>query len=264
MHYFLMKIKKKKIDNSFKHPSEINYILVDSQQARRVIDRFVGYKLSPLLWKKVRYGLSAGRVQSVAVRLIVERERERQKFVPDEYWDIKATFRKNKQTFPSELIEVSGKKVDLKNEKDTNRVLEDVKKASSFSVMDVAKNSRKRNAQPPLKTSTLQQSSANIYGFNAKKTMSIAQKLFEKGFITYHRADSLNLSEKFLQEARSFILKEIGKEYSGEDWEKAKDVMAFYKGKGKGKGKGPCVVCGKTGYMAPPYRDWKQIGRAHV
>lgn len=206
-------ITREEIDNSFKHPSEINYNLVDSQQARRVLDRLVGYKLSPLLWKKVRYGLSAGRVQSVAVRLIVERERERQKFVPDEYWDIKATFRKNKQTFPSELIEVFGKKADLKNEKDTNHVLEEVKKASSFSVMDVAKNSRKRNAQPPLKTSTLQQSSANIYGFNAKKTMSIAQKLFEKGFITYHRTDSLNLSEKFLQEARAFISKEIGKEY---------------------------------------------------
>lgn len=206
-------ITKEEIEKSFKHPSELNYNLVDSQQARRVLDRLVGYKLSPLLWKKVRYGLSAGRVQSVAVRLIVEREEERKKFIPDEYWDIKAMFTKGKSRISSELFEAKGEKIELKNETDTNKVLAEIKKSDSFVVDSVSKSSRKRNAQPPLKTSTLQQSSANIFGFNAKKTMSVAQKLFEKGFITYHRTDSLNLSEKFLSEARSFIKKEIGSKY---------------------------------------------------
>jgi len=206
-------ITKDEIEKSFKHPTELNYNLVDSQQARRVLDRLVGYKLSPLLWKKVRYGLSAGRVQSVAVRLIVEREEERRKFVPDEYWDIKALFSKGKSKISSELFEAKGEKIELKNESETNKVLAEIKKSKTFIVDSVSKSSRKRNAQPPLKTSTLQQSSANIFGFNAKKTMSVAQKLFEKGFITYHRTDSLNLSEKFLTEARSFIKKEIGSKY---------------------------------------------------
>ncbi|NBO17278.1 MAG: type I DNA topoisomerase [Proteobacteria bacterium] len=209
-------ITKEEIENSFKNPSELNFDLVDAQQARRVLDRLVGYKLSPLLWKKVRYGLSAGRVQSVAVRLIVERERERQAFNPEEYWSVPAIFSKqnNKNSeFNSELIEFNGKKLEIKNETEVKEILENLKKSSSYEVTDVSKNSRKRNPYPPLKTSTLQQSSANVYGFNAKRTMSIAQKLFEKGHITYHRTDSLNLSEKFITEARDFIKKEIGKNY---------------------------------------------------
>lgn len=206
-------ITKEEIENSFKHPGEINFDLVDAQQARRVLDRLVGYKLSPLLWKKVRYGLSAGRVQSVAVRLVVEREKERRAFIPEEYWSIPAVFSKNKTHLNSELVELKGKKLEPKSEEDVKKILEDLKNSSSFEVLDISKNSRKRNPYPPLKTSTLQQSSANVYGFNAKKTMSIAQKLFEKGHITYHRTDSLNLSEKFLTEARDFIKKEIGKNY---------------------------------------------------
>ncbi len=209
-------ITKEEIEKSFNHPSELNFDLVDAQQARRVLDRLVGYKLSPLLWKKVRYGLSAGRVQSVAVRLIVEREKERQAFVPDEYWSIPALFSKGKSKkyeFNSELVEYQNKKLEIKNEEEVKKVLEELKNSKEYSVLDVSKNSRKRNPYPPLKTSTLQQSSANVYGFNAKRTMSIAQKLFEKGHITYHRTDSLNLSEKFLIEAREFIRLEIGKNY---------------------------------------------------
>ena len=221
-------ITKEEIENSFKHPGELNLDLVDAQQARRVLDRLVGYKLSPLLWKKVRYGLSAGRVQSVAVRLIVEREKERQAFIPEEYWTIPAIFTKGKKNeFKSELIEFAGKKIEIKNETEVNHILHELKKSSGYEVLDVSKNSRKRNPYPPLKTSTLQQSSANVYGFNAKRTMSIAQKLFEKGHITYHRTDSLNLSEKFLSEVRDFVKKEIGKNY-------LPDEPNFYKTNSKG------------------------------
>jgi DNA topoisomerase-1 len=206
-------ITKDEIQKSFSHPGELNFNLVDSQQARRVLDRLVGYKLSPLLWKKVRYGLSAGRVQSVAVRIIVERERERQAFKAEEYWSLKALFNKDKFDISSELTEHKGKKLEITSKDQMDKIISDIQTASEFSVEDVTKTSRKRNAYPPLKTSTLQQSSANIFGYAAKRTMSIAQKLFEKGFITYHRTDSLNLSEKFITEARDFVKTEIGKNY---------------------------------------------------
>ena len=206
-------ITKEEIEKSFKHPGELNFNLVDSQQARRVLDRLVGYKLSPLLWKKVRYGLSAGRVQSVAVRLIVEREKERQAFNPEEYWSLSAIFSKKKDEIKSELFEHKGKKLEITSKNQMDHIVEDINSSSEFTVDDVTKSSRKRNAYPPLKTSTLQQSSANIFGFAAKRTMSIAQKLFEKGFITYHRTDSLNLNEKFITEARKFVSEEIGKKY---------------------------------------------------
>jgi DNA topoisomerase-1 len=206
-------ITKDEIQKSFSHPGELNFNLVDSQQARRVLDRLVGYKLSPLLWKKVRYGLSAGRVQSVAVRIIVERERERQAFKAEEYWSLKALFNKDEFDISSELTEHKGKKLEITSKDQMDKIISDIQTASEFSVEDVTKTSRKRNAYPPLKTSTLQQSSANIFGYAAKRTMSIAQKLFEKGFITYHRTDSLNLSEKFITEARDFVKTEIGKNY---------------------------------------------------
>ncbi len=206
-------ITKDEIQKSFSHPGELNFNLVDSQQARRVLDRLVGYKLSPLLWKKVRYGLSAGRVQSVAVRIIVEREKERQAFKAEEYWSLKALFNKDKFDISSELTEHKGKKLEITSKDQMDKIISDIQTASEFSVEDVTKTSRKRNAYPPLKTSTLQQSSANIFGYAAKRTMSIAQKLFEKGFITYHRTDSLNLSEKFIIEARDFVKTEIGKNY---------------------------------------------------
>ncbi len=206
-------ITKEEIAKSFEHPGELNFNLVDSQQARRVLDRLVGYKLSPLLWKKVRYGLSAGRVQSVAVRMIVERERERQAFIPVEYWSLKANFKKSKIIFSSEFFEFKKEKIEIKSKEEMDKLISQVEIAKNWVVDDISKNSRKRNPNPPFKTSTLQQTSANVFGFAAKRTMSIAQKLFEKGHITYHRTDSLNLSEKFLTEAFSFVKKEIGKEY---------------------------------------------------
>jgi len=206
-------ITKEEIANSFKNPGELNFNLVDSQQARRVLDRLVGYKLSPLLWKKVRYGLSAGRVQSVAVRMIVERERERQAFVPVEYWSLKANFKKSKITFSSEFFEFKKQKLEIKSKEEMDSLITEVQQAKKWEVDDISKNSRKRNPNPPFKTSTLQQTSANVFGFAAKRTMSIAQKLFEKGHITYHRTDSLNLSEKFLSEAFAFVKKEIGKNF---------------------------------------------------
>lgn len=206
-------ITKDEIQNSFNHPGELNFNLVDSQQARRVLDRLVGYKLSPLLWKKVRYGLSAGRVQSVAVRMIVERERERQAFIPVEYWSLKGNFKKTSNLFSSELFEYKSKKLEIHSSEQMDKILNEIKFSSSWIVSDIVKNSRKRNPNPPFKTSTLQQTSANIYGFAAKRTMSIAQKLFEKGHITYHRTDSLNLSDKFVKEASDFIKKELGANY---------------------------------------------------
>jgi DNA topoisomerase-1 len=210
-------ITKDEIQKSFNHPGELNYNLVDSQQARRVLDRLVGYKLSPLLWKKVRYGLSAGRVQSVAVRVVVERERERQAFNPEEYWSLKASFFKDKFDISSELSEHKGKKLEITSSDQMDKIVSEIQESTEFYVDDVTKTSRKRNAYPPLKTSTLQQSSANLFGFAAKRTMSIAQKLFEKGFITYHRTDSLNLSDKFIGEARDFVKSEIGKNYLPEE-----------------------------------------------
>jgi DNA topoisomerase-1 len=206
-------ITKEEIKKSFDHPGELNYNLVDSQQARRVLDRLVGYKLSPLLWKKVRYGLSAGRVQSVAVRIIVERERERQVFIPTEYWSLKASFTKGKNNFSSDLFEYKNQKIEINSNSQMNEILTLVKKATEWEILDVSKSSRKRNPNPPFKTSTLQQTAANLYGYPAKRTMSLAQKLFEKGHITYHRTDSLNLSEKFLIEAHKFIKSELGGKY---------------------------------------------------
>lgn len=202
------------IKESFDHIGEISMDMVDAQQARRVLDRLVGYKLSPLLWKKVMYGLSAGRVQSVAVRLIVERERERQAFKPEEYWSIKGDFSQTngKNTFTAELVEKKGKKVEINSETKA-RELENVLKDDNYTVTSVKKSERKKNPYPPFKTSTLQQTMSNVFGFNAKKTMKTAQGLFEKGYITYHRTDSLNLSSQFIEGSRSFIKKEFGDKY---------------------------------------------------
>src|SRR3989344_8995719 len=198
-------ITEEAVKESFLAPREINQQLVDSQQARRVLDRLVGYKLSPLLWKKVRYGLSAGRVQSVAVRLIVERERERQAFKPKEYWSMDAIFETpKKDQFTAQLFEFNKKKIEINNETRANQIKTDLID-DKFNISKIEKAERKRNPYPPFKTSTLQQSAANVFGFTAKRTMSTAQKLFENGYITYHRTDSFSLSPKFITESRSFI-----------------------------------------------------------
>lgn len=207
-------LTKDAIEEAFKNPGDLDMNLVDAQQARRVLDRLVGYKLSPLLWKKVMYGLSAGRVQSVAVRLIVERERERQEFKPEEYWSLDAEFtdKRDKRPLKASLVEKDGDKIDISKEKDIKKIEKELNGAS-FLVSSVKKTERKKSPYPPYKTSTLQQAGANVLGFNASRTMKAAQGLFEKGYITYHRTDSLNLSPQFINSARKFIEKEYGKDH---------------------------------------------------
>lgn len=206
-------LTKKAVNEAFDHPTNLDMRLVDAQQARRVLDRLVGYKLSPLLWKKVRYGLSAGRVQSVAVRLIVERERERDAFKPEEYWLIDGDFENRAgEPFKAGLDKKDGKKIEVDNEKTAKEIEADLKD-DKFIISEIKRRERKRNPYPPFKTSTLQQSAANAYGMSARRTMSAAQKLFEKGLITYHRTDSFNLSNSFVNELRQYAKENIGAQY---------------------------------------------------
>jgi DNA topoisomerase-1 len=206
------------VKEAFKNLGDINMNLVDAQQARRILDRLVGYKLSPLLWKKVMYGLSAGRVQSVAVRLIVERERERLDFKAEEYWTMKGLFSPvsdysdKKEEFEAQLIEKGAKKIKISDKKSAEEIEKDLKN-DSFVVSSVKKMERKNTPYPPFSTSTLQQAMSNVFGFTAKRTMAAAQSLFEQGYITYHRTDSLNLSPSFTAAAREFIQKEFGTDY---------------------------------------------------
>lgn len=208
-------ITKTAIENAIKSPRHIDMNLVNAQQARRVLDRIVGYKISPFLWKKVAKGLSAGRVQSVALRLIVEKEREIEKFIPMEYWNIEATLKKSEKEFSTSLIKKDGKTIDkleIKNKEEADKILEDLN-GSNYVVESVEKKETKRNPAAPFTTSTLQQTAWQRYKFSAKMTMSLAQKLYEEGNITYHRTDSLNLSEMSLNAAKEFITKEYGQDY---------------------------------------------------
>jgi len=208
-------ITESAIKEALEHPRHIDIKLVDSQQARRILDRIVGYKLSPFLWKKVSRGLSAGRVQSVAVRLVVEKEREIEKFVPVEYWTIEALLKKGSSEFSANLAKKDGKSIDkleIKNKQEADEVLKNLENAE-YKIEKVEKKETKRNPLPPFTTSTLQQASANKFGYSAKMTMSLAQKLYEEGHITYHRTDSLNLSQLSLDESQKFIEKSFGKDY---------------------------------------------------
>jgi len=206
-------ITKDALEEAFAHPGELNIALVDAQQARRVLDRLVGYGLSPLLWKKVRYGLSAGRVQSVAVRLIVEKERERQAFKPEEYWSMDGTFEtEENEKFIASLNKKDEKKLAVTNEAQAKEIEKDLAD-DNFKISEVKQTERKRKPYPPFRTSTLQQAGSNVFGFTAKRTMSAAQKLFEHGYITYHRTDSLNLSPQFVSSARDFIGQQLGANY---------------------------------------------------
>jgi len=216
-------ITKTAIDEALDNPRDIDQHLVDAQQARRVLDRLVGYELSPFSWKKVRRGLSAGRVQSVAVRLIVEREKEIQKFVPQEYWSVTATFNKDGK-FQARLAKVDGKTLDrleIKDEAHAKKILSDLK-GNPAVVSDVVKKEVKRSPAAPFTTSTLQQEAARKLGYSAKQTMMYAQKLYEglelgednaTGLITYMRTDSVNLSEFALQSAHDAIVQKFGKDY---------------------------------------------------
>ncbi len=207
-------ITNQAIASALKNPREINMDLVNAQQARRVLDRLVGYKLSPFLWKKVARGLSAGRVQSVAVRLIVERQKKIDEFDPKEYWSIQARFKKQ-TSFTANLIKEAGKtipKLGIKTKQEAKQIIKDLKRAE-YIITDIQKRKVKKNPPSPFTTSSLQQNASYKLGFSAKKTMVIAQQLYEKGYITYHRTDSLNLAESFLSNARKLITEKLGKEY---------------------------------------------------
>lgn len=208
-------ITEKALKNAVKNPREIDMHLVDAQQARRVLDRLVGYKLSPFLWKKVFKGLSAGRVQSVAVRLIVEREREIEAFKPEEYWTIGVNLNEKSVEFPAYLKEINGKKIDkmdVKTEKEAREISEDLKN-KEYKVIDIERKKVNKYPYAPFTTSTLQQEAAHRLHFSAKQTMMLAQHLYEAGIITYMRTDSVNLSQDALSSTRGYIEKQLGKEY---------------------------------------------------
>ena len=216
-------ITRTAVQEALRHPHELDAHLVDAQQARRVLDRLVGYKLSPLLWSKVKKGLSAGRVQSVAVRLICDREREIEAFVPEEYWSLTARLTKQEEDKPfnAKLIEEKGQKIKVGNEEQAKSILADLEGAS-WVVADVKEREQKRNPAPPFITSTLQQEASRKLGFSNKKTMTVAQMLYEGielgseghvGLITYMRTDSTRIAQEAVHEAREYILQTYGGEY---------------------------------------------------
>ena len=208
------------IKEALEHPRELDMKLVDAQQARRILDRLVGYKLSPLLWKKIRRGLSAGRVQSVAVRLVVEREREIEAFKPEEYWQIDVMLR-NIQYLVFGVRFVG----DIKNQVEAEEIEKKLLN-TEYRVLNIEKKDFRRTPPPPFTTSTLQQAAANRLGWSAKRTMQIAQGLYEEGHITYHRTDSTNLAMEAVLAAKDFISANYGKDH-------ALDKPRFYKTKSK-------------------------------
>ncbi|OGX19107.1 MAG: DNA topoisomerase I, partial [Omnitrophica WOR_2 bacterium RBG_13_44_8b] len=211
------------VKDAFKNPRDFDLNMIEAQAGRRILDRIVGYFLSPLLWKKIGRGLSAGRVQSVALRLIVEREREIQKFKPQEYWEIEALLSKKKQekTFKAKLDKIKDKKAEIINKEQADKAFEDLKD-KEFRVSDIKKTEKKRYPSPPFITSTLQQEAFNKLRFSATKTMIIAQQLYEGidiesdnpvGLITYMRTDSPRVAAEAVKEVRNHIAKNFGKDY---------------------------------------------------
>ncbi len=216
------------IEEAFQHPRDVDMNLVNAQQARRILDRLVGYQISPLLWKRVRSGTSAGRVQSVALRLVVEREREIQTFVPEEYWTISAELARQadrhlpeRPTFTAKLHRIRGQEPHLRNESEAQALVSELKDAT-YIVDKVKKGTRRRRPAPPFTTSTLQQEASRRLGFTPQRTMRVAQQLYEGlpigeegrvGLITYMRTDSVNVAEVAQKEARTFIAQHFGSEY---------------------------------------------------
>jgi len=234
-------ITKDAVAEAFAHPRQVDMKRVNAQQARRILDRLVGYQISPLLWRKVRSRTSAGRVQSVALRLIVEREHEIDDFNPVEYWSIEADLAQVSESplaerqFRAKLTRIQGEKVDLNNEAETGTIVADLEK-SSYTVIEVKKSERRRRPAAPFTTSTLQQEASRRLGFGARKTMSIAQQLYEGieldgegtvGLITYMRTDSTNVSQQAQNEARGFIGQRYGQDLLPEE-------PPVYKTKSKG------------------------------
>ena len=214
-------ITKDAVKEAIKNPRCVDKNLIDAQQARRVLDRIVGYKISPILWKKVRRGLSAGRVQSVAVKLIVDREEEIEKFIPEEYWNMYVNLKKNKDVFKAKLVGKEEKKIEIHTKEETEKILNEIDKAK-FVVKEVKKSQRKRNPAPPFTTSTMQQEASRKLGFSLKKTMSVAQGLYEGvkipekgsvGLITYMRTDSTRISDVARAAAKEQITQKYGEGY---------------------------------------------------
>jgi len=218
-------ITRDAILQAIKSPSAVNEDLVEAQKARRVLDRLYGYKLSELLWKKIWYGLSAGRVQSVALRLVVEREEEREAFKPEEFWDFVVEVSKDGEKLKIKLIKKDGKKYIPKKEQEVKEI-EEMLDNYAYKVVDIVKKEIKRNPYPPYTTSTLQQSANNVLGFSAKKTMTLAQRLYQAGYITYMRTDSVYLAQKAIKEIREVIADKYGKQYLPEK-------ERYYKNKAK-------------------------------
>ncbi|MFC5463777.1 type I DNA topoisomerase [Lederbergia graminis] len=223
-------ITKDAVKEAFKHPRPINMDLVDAQQARRILDRLVGYNISPLLWKKIKKGLSAGRVQSVAVRLIIDREKEIANFIPEEYWSIDAEFLKGKENFQAAFYGINNKKTKLSSKEDVDSVMSKIN-GNQFEVVSVVKKERLRNPSLPFTTSSLQQEAARKLNFRAKKTMMLAQQLYEGidlgnegtvGLITYMRTDSTRISELAQNEAVEVISSLFGNQYVKNGNQKAK------------------------------------------
>ena len=215
-------ITKDAIKEAFKNPRTIDMDLVDAQQARRILDRLVGYTLSPILWKKVKKGLSAGRVQSIAVKLIIDRENEIKAFVPEEYWTLEGQFKKEKKAFTANYYGTTAEKASLEKEATVKSVMDELSEKKPFKVTKVTKKERRRNPAAPFTTSSLQQDASNRLNFRTRKTMMVAQQLYEGvslgrsgsvGLITYMRTDSTRISASAQNEASEFIEKEFGKEY---------------------------------------------------
>ncbi|HQO08859.1 MAG TPA: type I DNA topoisomerase [Clostridiales bacterium] len=214
-------ITKKGIETGLKNESSIDMNLVDAQQARRIMDRIVGYKVSPVLWKAISNGLSAGRVQSVALRIICERDKEVDNFIPEEYWTIRGEFSTAKEQFFADLFKINEEDFKLKTKDEAEKIIHDIKK-SKYSVTNINKTKIKKSPMPPFITSTLLQSSVNKLGFSSKKTMQIAQQLYEGvelgskgtvGLITYMRTDSMRVANEAVDEVRDFISKKFGVDF---------------------------------------------------
>ncbi len=214
-------ITKDAIKESLNHPTEINMKMVNSQQARRILDRLVGYKISPILWKKVKAGLSAGRVQSIALKIICEREEEVNKFGPKEYWTIEVDLEKGDEAFNAKLVKRNNEKIEINNKEETDQICDKLKK-SDFNVADIVIKERKRNPLSPYITSKLQQDGLNRLGYSAQRTMRVAQQLYEGmditgegpvGLITYMRTDSTRISQTALEQTREYIKTSFGEKY---------------------------------------------------
>lgn len=205
-------ITKDAVKNAIKNPRKIDNALVNAQQARRILDRIVGYKISPLLWKKVKKGLSAGRVQSVALKIIMDRECEIRNFIKEEYWTLEVSLLKDGEEILAKFYGDKNKKIELKNEVQINEILRIIDK-KNYTITDIKKTQKNRNPSPPFTTSSLQQDASRKFGFSVKKTMMVAQKLYEAGYITYMRTDSVRISDDARNMAKEYIQNKYGINY---------------------------------------------------